>query len=1153
MHATGHVGAGPADDRTLEAAPAHLRAGGATTGTATIGLGGAVDWRDAAGNWLAAHDANDSVAADDEGARARVRLLGLLGQPGGLEFLVALADDVLRPDSARAAAASVSRLSHALGREGEFEHLRVPFRVFFELALGAGFAPFLPAVGAWFGRRVARRYLSPLVVSFDDGFDKRWHEWGAVGGLRPVAAPVTVRAIGNRQADLQLALVEQLVGETDAASVALSLSAVARLGNGGLGTAARERIALREVERLADLAQLARATETQLVFEVDQYRDLDLTLAVVLRLLDRAENECLAVALTLPVEYPESFAALQRLVTWAEDHRARGGVPLTIRLAHADELADERDTVELHRWRPRALADPAAVFGNLQRMLDWVLSPAHRPGSAQSAVRIVLASDLVHEHAFAWRLARARGALRLLEHEFRHGAAPAVAAAVKRSVGGIRLRVAVVTPHGEARAADYFVRRLRELRARPGVNEFPDAAPVPSERPTSHGDRRVTDADPASPDVREWFDAVADRVRELVRGGASNPRASLVETGQQFRGRLERAAAAAPAWAERRPETRAIILRSVAEAFAHARGELVAAAMVEGGVTVSDADHEVTQTIDLALSLAESAEQLARVANAEFVPVSLTLALAPRTSPIATPAAQMLTALAAGSAVATKPAPQNRRSVATVVDTIVDGGVPRELIALLPPLENDEVPDLVEHPLVERVLLTGSRHVAKRVRLWRPEVPLLATTGGRNSIVVSDSANVDRAVADVITSAFHNSGQSPDSAGTVIVVGEHERFVSLLTDAVASLATERPQGLATAVGALSRAAERGVRESLTELAEGESWLVQPQQLDDGGRLWAPGLVHGVQPGGARHVAERRGPVLSLIRVDTFDEALDVQNGVGFGLTAGLQSTDLDEIARWLDSAQAGGLAVNRPVTGALPSRHPLVGWRRSSIGLTRAPGGRLQLDELGTWRPRNPQPDESVDLAGVGEAVAELITASQSGLRFDEFDWVRAAARDDDEQWRDEFESERELAGGGGERADLFVTRYHPLATTVRLGEGGSFAELVRVLAAATRVHAPVAVSSAVALPDTLIRYFRSSDSPVAEVVIESDARWHARVQLGDLATERIRYIGPDGKALDRVLAPHAASVAISGPVTASGRVELANFLVEQSVQVRGV
>lgn len=1149
MHATGHFGAGHADDRTLEfeVGSAHPQAGPLMTETTTTDPGGTADWKDTANRWLAAHDADDFLAGDDAGAQARVRLLSLLDQPGGLDFLVALADDVARPDSDRAAAMSVSRLSHALTRGGELEDLRVGFRVFLELALGAGFAPLLPSVGAWFGRRVAKHYLSPLVVSFDDGFEKRQLEWGVIGGLRPVAAPVGARAIGNRQADLQLALVEQLVGETDVASVALSLSAVARLGNGGLGSAARERIVEREVERLAHLAQLARSTETQLVFEVDQYRDLDLTLAVVVRLLDRPENERLAAAVTLPVEYPESFAALQRLVAWAEDRRARGSVPLTIRVAHADELAEERDAIAPHRWHPRALAEPAAVFGNLQRMLGWVLTADRLAG-----VRIILASDLVHEHAFAWRLARARGALRSLEHEFRHGVTPAAAEAIKRNVGGIRLRVAVVTPHGEARAADYFVRRLRELHTRIGARGFPDAAPVLLDRPTTPDVRRVTDADPVSPEGRDWFDRVADRLRELVRAGVSSATPSLGSATPQPPEQLDRAAAAAPTWAERRPETRATVLRSVAEAFAHARTELVAVAMIESGITVFDADHEVTQTIDLALSLAESAEQLARVANAEFAPVLLTLALAPRTSPIATPAAQVLTALAAGSAIAIKPSPQNRRSIAAVVDTIVDGGVPSELIALLPPLENDDVRDVLQHPLVERVLLTGSRHVAKRLRAGRPDVPLLATTGGRNSIIVSDSADVDRAVADVLESAFHNAGQSPDSAGTVIVVGEHERFVSLLTDAVASLATERPQGLATAVGALSRAAAGGVREALTELAESESWLVQPHQLDDGGRLWTPGLVDAVQPGSARHVAERRGPVLSLIRVDTFDDALDLQNGVGFGLTAGLQSTDLDEIARWLDSAQAGGLALNRPVTGALPSRYPLVGWRRSSIGITRAPGGRLQLDELGTWRPRNPEPDESVDLVGIGDAVAALITASQPGLRFDEFDWVRSAARDDEEQWRAEFGSERELAGGNGESADLFVTRYHPLATTVRLGEGGSFAELVRVLAAATRVHAPLAVSSAVPLPDTLIRYFHSSDSPVAEVVIESDARWHARVQVGDLATQRIRYLGAAGKPLDRLLADHAAFVAISGPVTASGRVELANFLVEQSVRVGG-
>src|SRR5690606_22836435 len=106
--------------------------------------------------------------------------------------------------------------------------------------------------------------------------------------------------------------------------------------------------------------------------------------------------------------------------------------------------------------------------------------------------------------------------------------------------------------------------------------------------------------------------------------------------------------------------------------------------------------------------------------------------------------------------------------------------------------------------------------------------------------------------------------------------------------------------------------------------------------------------------------------------------------------------------------------------------------------------------------------DESVELTGVSDAVAALVTAAQPGLTFDEFDWVRAAARDDEEQWHLEFESEREL----DERAaELTVARYRALATTVRLAEGAPFAGLVRVLAAATRVHAPVAVSAALPLP----------------------------------------------------------------------------------------
>ncbi|HRN28347.1 MAG TPA: aldehyde dehydrogenase family protein, partial [Terrimesophilobacter sp.] len=537
-----------------------------------------------------------------------------------------------------------------------------------------------------------------------------------------------------------------------------------------------------------------------------------------------------------------------------------------------------------------------------------------------------------------------------------------------------------------------------------------------------------------------------------------------------------------------------------------------------------------------------------RVPNAEFEPVPVTLVLASRTSPVASPAGQLVGALAAGSGVLVKPAPETRSSVAALVATVLAGGAPDDLVAVVEAAEGGLVHAVLDDPRVGRVLHSGSRHVAKGLRREFPDARLLSTTGGRNSIIVSESADVDRAVADVVASAFWSAGQAPHTVGTVIVVGEHERFVSLLTDAVASLSSGSPLDLSTEVATLARPAAGAMRECLTSLTGEERWLVTPRPLDESGRRWSPGLVDCVAPGSVRHVVERRAPLLSIVRAPSFDDAMEIQNGPGFGLVAGLQSGDPDELSVWLDSANAGGLAANTPTVGAGWSRHPVAGWARSNVGGARAPGGYLFLDQFGQWLPVNPIPDESVTLEGVSEGVAELITAAQSALSFDEFDWVRSAARDDESTWVAEFSREREVSGEG---AVLAVSRYRAVPTTLRLAENGSFAHLVRVLVAATRVHAPVVVSSVRPLPEPLIQYFATAESPVAEVVVEAPSRWLARVQAGELVTERVRLIGDDGGALRRVLAGYVGVAAITSPVTASGRAELANFVAEQAVRIR--
>ena len=310
------------------------------------------------------------------------------------------------------------------------------------------------------------------------------------------------------------------------------------------------------------------------------------------------------------------------------------------------------------------------------------------------------------------------------------------------------------------------------------------------------------------------------------------------------------------------------------------------------------------------------------------------------------------------------------------------------------------------------------------------------------------------------------------------------------------------QDPATTMGPLIEPAHGPLRTALTELGDGESWLVTPRPLDESDRLWTPGVKDGVAPGSPFHLTEYFGPVLGIMRAATLDEAVRLQNATGYGLTAGIHSLDAAEVARWLNTVEAGNLFVNRAITGAIVQRQPFGGWKRSSVGTGAKAGGPNYLLGLGDWAPVFGEPSTSVKLRGLSERVTRLIEAAQPSIDFVGFDRVRTAALSDEKAWQTEFGLARDASGLVVERN---ILRYRPVPVTIRLAEGASMSQLVRVLAAATRAGAPVSISSAVPLGAGLIRLFGGAQSPlvVTDVVVESDARWLARAGSGEARLSR--------------------------------------------------
>jgi RHH-type transcriptional regulator, proline utilization regulon repressor / proline dehydrogenase / delta 1-pyrroline-5-carboxylate dehydrogenase len=206
-------------------------------------------------------------------------------------------------------------------------------------------------------------------------------------------------------------------------------------------------------------------------------------------------------------------------------------------------------------------------------------------------------------------------------------------------------------------------------------------------------------------------------------------------------------------------------------------------------------------------------------------------------------------------------------------------------------------------------------------------------------------------------------------------VYEDSRFRRQLQDAVTTLRPGPSSDRRTTIGPVIRPPTGPLLAGLTHLQSGEDWLVPPGQVGDNPRLWSPGVKVGVAAGSPFHLTECFGPVLGLMRASGLEEAIEWQNQVPYGLTAGLAALDPSEISYWREKVKAGNLYVNRHTTGAIVGRQPFGGWKRSVVGPGAKTGGPNYVASLGTWSRPGPH-DVRVFAAAVSRAWNQELAAS---------------------------------------------------------------------------------------------------------------------------------------------------------------------------------
>jgi RHH-type proline utilization regulon transcriptional repressor/proline dehydrogenase/delta 1-pyrroline-5-carboxylate dehydrogenase len=1097
------------------------------------------------------------VAAEVPADTSAKRLATMLRDPQGLPFTVRFIDRVIRPEDTRTAAREFAAL--AKNTPGFVPwHLRLGIRV------GAVVGLVLPMLVIPVVRRALRRMVGHLVV------DARDKQLGlAIAKLRRSGTRLNLNllgeaVLGEREAARRLEGTHRLLARGDVDYVSIKVSATVAPQSPW----AFDETVAHVVDQLGPLYRRAAESSPRKFINLDmeEYHDLHLTIAVFKAILDQPEFVDLEAGIVLQAYLPDALAAMMDLQEWADARRSRGGAPIKVRVVKGANLPMERVDSSVHEWPLATWHTKQDSDTNYKRLLDYAM----RPDRVRN-IRIGVAGHNLFDVAFAWLLADRRGVRDEVEFEMLLGMAQGQAEAVRRDVGGLLLYTPVVHPGEFDVAIAYLVRRLEEgashdnfmsavfnlhddarLFARERDRFLASLAALDRSVPSPNRDqdrqlpvgddiqpefRNVADTDPSLPANRAWGREILSRV-PTSKLGIDLVNEHTLRTRDEVDAAIATASSAGTAWGARSGAERAAVLRRVAVALERRRPDLLEVMAVECGKTLAEGDPEVSEAIDFANYYASRAEALDQIDGAVPKPAGVTVVTPPWNFPLAIPAGSTLAALAAGSGVITKPASQSCRTGALMVDTLWAAGVPRDVLQLVQLAERDFGRQLVSDPRVGRLILTGSYETAELFRSFRPDLPLLAETSGKNAIIVTPSADLDLAARDVVRSAFGHAGQKCSAASLVIVVGPvatSKRFRNQLVDAVASLRVGSPADPTTQMGPIIGPAEGKLLHALTVLEPGESWVVEPKRLDDEGRVWSPGVKEGVAPGSPYHLTEYFGPVLGIMTAPTLERAIELQNQVAYGLTAGLHTLDPDDLDRWLDRVQAGNVYVNRGITGAVVRRQPFGGWKRSAVGAGSKAGGPNYVIGLTDWEPATAHAT-----AEIPEATEGLLAAARSaGL--ESVDGLERALRSDAEAWAAEFGAVRDVTGLLAERN---VFRYRPHPVTIRHASG-PVTDLVRLVAAGVLAGAELTVSTAAELRPAIVDALAAVGVPPT---IEDDAAWSARVSTIDAA--RIRLVGGSTAQAYGAVSGRP-DVAIYGqPVTESGRIELLPFLKEQAVSI---
>ncbi len=730
-------------------------------------------------------------------------------------------------------------------------------------------------------------------------------------------------------------------------------------------------------DRVRQLLRRAQELGAAVHFDMEQYTYKSLTLAILKRILLEDEfRDRSDIGMTLQAYLRDSQQDLRDLIAWAKQR----GTPLTIRLVKGAYWDQETIKAVQKDWPQPVYNDKASTDANFEAMTRLLLEN-------HDVLYAAIGSHNVRSQAHAIAIAEELNIpRRRFELQVLYGMADKLGKAIVEK--GYRTRV--YCPYGELiPGMSYLIRRLLEntanssflrqnLEERPvaellAAPQFQTSSPVVAGEATSLF-QNVPDEDYSRNEQRDRALAALARVRQQfgktylpwVNGkfldtqeripslNPSNSSEKLGDVGlisvEQAQQAMQAAKAALPAWRKTPVKERAAILRKAAELMEQRRDELSAWVCLEVGKPLNEVNGEVSEAIDFCNYYAAEMERLESGVDYDFPgetnhyryhPRGIVVVIAPWNFPLAIPVGMAVAALVAGNCTLLKPAETSSIITAKFTEILVEAGIPAGVFQHVPGHGSSVGAYLVQHPDVHMITFTGSQEVGCKIYAAAATLQpgqkhlkrVVAEMGGKNAIIVDESADLDQAVQGVVHSAFGYSGQKCSACSRVIVLAPiYDTFLRRLIAATQSLNLGPADQPATKVGPVIDATAQARIQEFIAQGKQESTVALELPTLAGGYFVGPVIFKDVQPDATIAQSEIFGPVLAVSRANDFAEALAIANGTPYALTGGLYSRTPSHIAQAETDFEVGNLYINRGITGAIVNRQPFGGFKLSGVG-----------------------------------------------------------------------------------------------------------------------------------------------------------------------------------------------------------------------------